>query len=95
MLDGFHKVYNVFALNHIVKRVETPNVQLGVGEGERLSPVNGAVRYPTKQKEVVQPELAHQSYELTQMDGFSDPLVEKDFPKDSFMGDPIAGIGGA
>lgn len=94
MLDGFHKVYNAHAFNRLSKPVEFPDAQLGVGEGESLAPVNNAVKYPHKLKSVTQPELAHQSYELAQIDGFSDPLSVEDFPKEIFYGDSLSPVGG-
>lgn len=95
MLDGFHKTYNAHALRHIIKPVAVPDAQLGVAEGENLAPLKDVVKYPMHQKQIIQPELAHQSYELAQIDGFSDPLSEKDFGKDLFYGDAISPVGGA
>lgn len=95
MLDGFHKVYNVHALKKLLKRVDIPDASLGVAEGESLSPVIDAVKYPYIEKPVMQPELATQSYELTQIDGFADPLSEKDFANESYFGEAIVSNGGA
>lgn len=94
MLDGFHKTYNAHAFNHLIKSVEFPDAQLGVGEGESLAPVLDAVKYPYIQPKLIQPELATQSYELTQIDGFSEPLSQKDFVNESFYGDSLSPVGG-
>lgn len=79
----------------LIKDVAIPEVALAVGEGETLASINNAVKYPFRPKMIVQPELATQSYELSQMDGFSDPLTAKDFVNDSFYGDSLGPIGGA
>lgn len=92
MLDGFHKTYNIHALVHITKPVHVPDVQLAVGEGESLQPIAKSVQYPYIPKVVTEPELAGQSYEYTQIDGFADPIKETDFPKDGLFGDAIGGF---
>lgn len=93
MLEGFHKSYNMHALRHILKPVHVPDVQLAVGEGETHAPIAKNVKYPYIPKGVQEPELATQSYEYTQIDGFADPLKEDDFPKSGVFGQSI-GIGG-
>lgn len=94
MLDGFHKSYNAHAYNRLLKVVEIPDARIGVGEGEHLAPVEMAVKYPHAAKKIMEPELATQSYELSQIDGFSEPLSQKDFSNDSFYGDSLSPVGG-
>ena len=94
MLDGFHKNYNVHALNRILKPVYVPDAQLAIGEAETLAPVAKKVHYPYIPKTVVEPELATQSYEYTQIDGFAEAIKEDDFPKNGIFGDAIGAIGG-
>lgn len=96
MLDGWNKTYNIHALNHLSKPVEIPDAALGVSDAEKHDPVEGVVKYPTGlQKQVIQPELATKSYEFSQIDGFADPINEKDFPSSHFMGDAIGSLEGA
>lgn len=96
MLDGWNRTYNIHALNHITKPVEFPDAALGVSDAEKHDSVDGVVKYPTTHlnKSITEPELATQSYELTQIDGFSDPITEKNFPSAHFMGDAIGKLEG-
>lgn len=93
MLTGHHRIYNVHALQRLMKPVDQPVAQLGVGDGETLAPVKGLVRYPTVIKPVLEPEVATSSYEYTQIDGFADPIKETHFPKTQSIGQAIEGWG--
>lgn len=92
MLEGIHKTFNVHALAHITKPVYTPDVQLAIGEAETHASIAKNITYPYIPKNITEPELATQSYEYTQMDGFADPISEDDFPKDGVLGNAIGGF---
>jgi len=94
MLSGHHVIYNVHALNRVLKRVDMPDAALGVAEDERHSSVEGVVFYPKQTFKIVQPELATKSFEYSQIDGFADPLSQDDFPKSFDIGAAIPEIGG-
>lgn len=94
MNPGHHVLYNIHALNHILKRVDEPDAALGVAENERHTSVDGVVYYPKTNTKIVQPELAHKSFEYAQIDGFADPITDKDFPKEFSLGDPIGNLNG-
>lgn len=93
MLPGHHRIYNVHALQRLLMPVDLPMAQLGVGDGETLTPIKGLVRYPTVIKPVLEPEIGTSSYEYTQIDGFADPIEEKNFPKTQTIGQAIEGWG--
>lgn len=92
MLKGFHKTYNIHAYNHITKEADLPLDRLAVDTGESHAPMKNLVRYPIRQKEVVQPDLDHQSLEYSQIDGYAEPIKPEDFPKTLYYGSPIGGI---
>ncbi len=93
MYPGFHKSYNGHALKHITKTVENPIAAIGVGDGETLSPIKNAVKYPSVLKPVMEPTIATSSYEYTQIDGFSDPITPDNFPTGMGIGSPLEGWG--
>ncbi|MGE7954917.1 hypothetical protein [Lysinibacillus xylanilyticus] len=92
MLPGYHKTHNVHALMHVMKRVDMPDANLAIGEGETLAPQRNYVHYPHIQKLVTEPDLSKASFELTQIDGFSEKLTQKDFRGEGYFGGAIGGV---
>lgn len=94
MLNGHHKTYNIHALKSLLKPVDQPVAQLGVGDGETLSSIDNLIRYPRNLiKPVLEPEIATSSYEYTQIDGFSDPIDRSHFPNTAVIGNALEGWG--
>lgn len=93
MLDGHHKIYNIHALHRLLKPIDLPVAQLGVGDGESLEPINGLIRYPNVIKPVLEPEIGTSSYEYSQIDGFADPITDQNFPSTNAIGNALEGWG--
>lgn len=92
MYDGFHKAYNIHALNTIRKRVDFPDHQLAVESDEQHAPVNGAVRYPQIFKPTIDVSIALKGHENAQIDLQSEPLTMESFGKEFWIGNPTEGV---
>ena len=92
MKDGYHYLNNAHAFKRLNKPVAFPDAKLGIGDGEDLTPQESRIKYPQIMKKPVMPDIDHASYELTQIDGFSNPLSQKDFPSEFYFGDPLGEI---
>lgn len=70
----------------ISKNVQHPNISLGIQEAEKLSNVS-KIKYPNIiQMKATIPDLESESYERTQIDGYSRPLTSTDFQNTGQLG---------
>ena len=94
MLFGHHKTYNIHALRALIKPIDEPLAKLGIAHGETLESIDNAVHYPRNIiKPVVEPLLAKASYELSQIDGQSDPINITQFAHTGDYGESLGGWG--
>lgn len=83
---GYRQILNGIGFQSVNKRIDIPNVELGIDNGEDLKNQNLKVHYQTPKQFVVIPMPA--GYEHWQMDGHSETLKTENLQSDFWMGDP-------
>lgn len=92
MRMNYRSLINEQAMRSLEKTVYHPETRLGVGHGEELAPLPNIVSYPHVFPAVVMPDPNHRSIEQATIDGYNDPVTDKDFPKSLYYGEALGGI---
>ena len=92
MLEGTYKPYlNMLALKQLVKPAAIPNIELCIGDAERLShvPLTIPKAAPVAQPKAIVEDASKIPYEKVGIVGQYDPLELKDFNHEFYLGDPL------
>lgn len=81
---------NGFGLKALTKRIDVPNTELGIQDGQDMRSQQMKVEYQKNKSFLVLTQPV--SYEYWQLDGHSDPIQEDNLPKDGYFGDPQGGF---
>lgn len=94
MLDGTYKNYlSMLALNQLVKPADVPNVELCIGDAEKLGsvPVVLFKTAPVSQGEPNREDYTKVPYEKVGSVGDYEPISNKDFCFEFDLGTPLGG----
>lgn len=91
MLDGYHRIFNRFALKQVDRGIDIPDVHLGVGLAENLAPTPLVVSYESGFYTPAQiPTL--KTLEQVSIDGQGRAVSLEDFPSTGWIGDQLGGF---
>lgn len=91
MMEGYHQLFSQFAGNSVFRELDIPAPELAVDSGERMSSVPIKTNYSlVNRPRVVQPDA--RDIDRATIDGISQQLTEKNFPKSGWLGDYEVGL---
>jgi hypothetical protein len=91
MLDGYHRVFNNFAVNTMQKRVDIPDAALGVGFAENLAPTPLTLFYESGNNQTAIYEKVSTSMDASSK-GLDNQYTNKDFPSVGWFGDSYGAV---
>jgi len=88
--NGYRAILNAQGYKALVEPIEEPSARLGIGEAEEKGSLKLMVEMKNKKPVAVVPMLSDRAYQLS---GYTaqDPLTEKDFPKQFYLGPATGG----
>lgn len=89
MLDGYHRWFNGFALQEVIRPADVPDPALGVGFAESLRSTPLRISYEPVQQQAVIRKIVTQ--EDASMKGTGKQISITEFPATGWMGDYLGG----
>jgi hypothetical protein len=86
----YRQILNGIGFQALNKRIDIPNTELGIDEGEDLRNQLLKIQYQERKQFLVLSNPS--SYEQWQVDGHAEPINEENFQKDFWIGDAKGGI---
>jgi hypothetical protein len=86
----YRQILNGIGFQALNKRIDIPNTELGIDEGEDLRNQLLKIQYQERKQFLVLSNPS--SYEHWQVDGHAEPINEESFQKDFWIGDAKGGI---